>query len=199
MPNDSAGAYVNKRICSLHHAAQSGNKTAATSISKLKRAVGTEPGCDRVGAYAIAFDGAPSHLIGTGEEPSMEEWAVHISLTLWAMHQSAKPRLVHVRRSTANDTSLGAGAYRLAKATGKRLETGEMSRQMTALVSSSDIVDLEQNIRRLISQFRAHDIDCDYALLADQILAFAHEESRASVKRQWAREYVRAAHNQTKE
>ena len=148
-----------------------------------------------------------------------EDTAVHLAVTLWALHQqSLRDETMHrpgwtlgraVRRLAlgrtgardANASKDGSGAGNSVQpfgdaqgATGNAAsdEVAETVRQRFVRVGgASDVEVLATRLRELVLLLRGARIPLDYALLADQLLRWQDENQRDTVRRTWGRDFHR--------
>ena len=185
--SNSVRDYVDGLILSLWNGSSTSHSKSA-NLAFLRRSVGIEPGVDP-SASSVEFSSAPLWIFGDSDEPSAAEWGVHIAMSLWAQHQAAKSSLMYVSSAGDFDTTLGHSAHLLAMKSGVGESDSGMSRLMVSILRSDSVVELEQNLRRLVLQLRSNGICLDYALLAQQIYNFCDIDERDAVLRQWSRDY----------
>ncbi len=58
-------------------------------LAELRRGAGRKPGEDPA-VWGTIFSELPEDMYGSRGNPSKEEWAVHIALTLYAIHQQGR-------------------------------------------------------------------------------------------------------------
>ncbi|MFH8986760.1 type I-E CRISPR-associated protein Cse2/CasB [Streptomyces sp. NPDC017940] len=136
-----------------------------------------------------------------------EEDAVHVAVTLWALHQqSVRDADMHapgwslgraVRTLAQGDGDLtrtaddGSGADRQESPSTPRLdnELNETLRKRFVRIGTSTSFDmLTVRLREVVLLLRTARIPLDYARLADQLYRWQHEDLRADVRRAWGRE-----------
>lgn len=143
-----------------------------------------------------------------------EESAVHLAVTLWALHQQslrdeamhrpgwtlgrAVRRLAHERAGARGVTAAVPAEDNGAKAApqgrgGPPVEEASetVRRRFVRAGSASDIEMLSTRLRELVVLFRSSRIPLDYALLADQLLRWQDENQRDIVRRTWGRDFHR--------
>ncbi|MFC4329189.1 type I-E CRISPR-associated protein Cse2/CasB [Streptomyces andamanensis] len=144
------------------------------------------------------------------EREHREDTAVHIAVTLWALHQQSlrdEPmhlsgwplgrsvrRLAHERtgrhgtgpsadRGPGDDTSRPADRVEDADET--------VRRRFVRIGVASDADVLATRLREMVLLLRSASIPLDYALLADQLLLWQDENRREDVRRAWGRDFHR--------
>lgn len=143
-----------------------------------------------------------------------EDRAVHLAVTLWALHQqSQRDEPMHVP-----GWSLGRAVRRLAQ--GKvgsqdptardsdgQTSDGEVGedrqpqlvedvsstvrKRFVRIGTSSDVDTLSRRLREMVLLLRNARIPLDYGLLADQLYRWQDEPSQGTVRRSWGRDFHR--------
>ncbi|MGV9311834.1 type I-E CRISPR-associated protein Cse2/CasB [Streptomyces sp. NPDC003691] len=162
---------------------------------------------------------APAYLTSTAymrreEQEQREDSAVHLAVTLWALHQQSLRdtpmhlpgwtlgrsvrRLAHGGTGThdsrsAEDNSGGTrGTADQGGAGGSVEEVSESVRKRFVRVgSASDVEVLATRLRELVLLLRTARIPLDYAHLADQLLWWQDENLRDGIRRAWGRDFHR--------
>ena len=120
---------------------------------------------------------------GAGDEPTREEWAVHTALTLYAVHQQSRTESMCVP-----GRGIGHAARKLV---GPAKEENPSARaRFNALVTSTTLSELRRHLRSLVSQLRSNKIVLDYAMLADDLVAFQRPGGAKNVRLRWSRQYA---------
>ncbi|MFK0293905.1 type I-E CRISPR-associated protein Cse2/CasB [Streptomyces sp. NPDC090442] len=144
-----------------------------------------------------------------------EDQAVHVAVTLWALHQqSVRDEPMHVP-----GWSVGRAVRRLAQGKtgtidrparsngndgrsddeathGKQSEPVEeisptIRKRFVRIGTSTDIDTLSRRLREMVLLLRAARIPLDYGLLADQLNRWQNESNQADVRRAWGRDFHR--------
>lgn len=168
--------YVYGRIESLQ------SKTSATrsSLAKLRRGIGARPG-ELPELWQLTLERLPEELLSKGSEPTRGEWAVHIALTLYALHQQGK-----------DDKKMSIENYTLGKALRAIADenTDEaLKRRFITAATSDSMEEFSWHLRSLIQLLRAKDVPLDYPKLAEDIYWFQFPELRASLRLRWGQDY----------
>ena len=186
--------HVGRQINALQNGILSDSKAwAGASLAKLRRAAGKMPG-ESPDVWGLEFEDLPQELFGRGNEPSRGEWAVHLALTLYAVHQQSQSLPMHVASDFKHHDYRGMGtAVRRLAATGigEKLESGEMPRRFSAMVTSESIEEASHYARQLIHQLRGAGIPLDYVTFSGQLFDFQNPYTRDRVRLEWAREFSR--------
>lgn len=188
------GAYVGQKIARLQDAYLGGGSWAKASLAQLRKAAGAKPGANP-GTWAIEFEGMPEALAGRGSAPSEGEWAVHLALTLYAVHQQSRSTKMFRESVPENGELFGLGndARRLALTNeGEELELGQMPSAFAALVATESIQRVGYYARQVVHRLSRADISLDYVRLARQLYAFQKPYLRDGVRLEWGREFARS-------
>lgn len=181
--------FVARKIRGIEESYMAKSPSGARHLAELRRGVGKRPG-ETPETWALEFEGLPAELLGRGPEPSWGEWAVHASLTLYAVHQQSQSERMYV---PGRENGFGCAVRKLTDLQGEssELEYGQMPRRLTAFVTAQSIEELAHYGRQLVTQLRSKSIPVDYGRLARQIYLFQSPGYRSDVCLEWAREYAR--------
>lgn len=187
--------YVASKVCALQDGYIKGRSAAKALLARLRGAASKYPG-ETAETWEFEFGGLPASLAGSGDLPATEgEWATHIALTLYAVHQQSKNTEMH-RQTVEEDGvwfGLGSAAKRFASLSddrkGEELEQGEMPRRFAALVTAESVSEVGHYARQLVQQFKNVDIPLDYGRLAGQLYEFQFPYRKKHVVLEWAREF----------
>ncbi len=185
--NDSfrCGRFVTGRIHQLiGESPGSLNPNSRALLAQLRQALGSEPGTVP-SVWPITLEGLPEFGAVTQRRT---ETAVHLALTLFALHQQAQSTNMH-----QPGQPFGTAVRRLAE-----LSAGEDGphqspayRRFTALCTSTDLNALLVHARGLITQMRGQGIGFDYGRFADDLYYFQIPKHHAEVQRSWGRQFHR--------
>lgn len=178
------GSLVRKRIAALSATRETSGTTAA--LAQLRRAIDRPPGSvPEIWALTIADVPGPD----TGDEPTREEWAVHLALCLFAIHQQGKSDPVQ-----QDGLGLGTAVARLDRERGGVARDGDVSptrRRFTALSTAASLTEAAFHLRGIVTQLRSSGVPVDYGMLADDLVRFQRTGGGASVRLAWARQFYR--------
>ncbi|MGH8921959.1 MAG: type I-E CRISPR-associated protein Cse2/CasB [Actinomycetes bacterium] len=134
---------------------------AVAALARLRRGAGKEPGAVLdILEYTMSPDLEPPH---GPEHASAQEWAVHIAMTLFALHQQAQGQRMH-RRGRGLGTAL-----RSLHSGDQRSLPDPLSRRFRMLGTASSFEELTYHLRGAVQLLRAGGEPLDYGLLADQL------------------------------
>ncbi|MFJ1596236.1 type I-E CRISPR-associated protein Cse2/CasB [Streptomyces sp. NPDC088261] len=120
------------------------------------------------------------------------EDAVHVALTLWALHQQSQSQGMHQAHRPTAPRGLGAAVRRLMPPN----EIAEpLRKRLVRAGNAADLPAVAQRLRDLVVLLRAGDVQLDYALLAEQLYHWQEPGGRDAVRREWGRSFqaVRAS------
>lgn len=162
---------------------------------------------ERDGGNAVpAYFSSAAH-IRQEERERREDMAVHIAVTLWALHQQslrdepmhlsgwslgrAVRRLAHGRTGVRDSGAAvdGTGPDPVVERVEDASET--VRRRFVRIGTASDTDVLATRLREMVLLLRSARIPLDYAFLADQLLLWQEENRRDDVRRAWGRDFHR--------
>ena len=194
----SVERYVDRKITALQRGllAQQ-NPQARGQLARLRKANSKGPG-ESPDTWDVEFAGLPESLGGRGDAPATAgEWAVHLTLTLYAIHQQSLQQEMYKRtnREAREWHGIGNAVSRLVyvdrqDGRGEQLSPGEMPRRFSAFVTSESVEELAHYARQLVSQLRRASIPLDYARFAGQIYEYQKPYGRERIRLEWAREFT---------
>ncbi|MEV6420629.1 type I-E CRISPR-associated protein Cse2/CasB [Streptomyces sp. NPDC051662] len=120
------------------------------------------------------------------DELTRAEDAVHVVLTLWALHQQSRGTAMHRPDRRSAPGGLGAAVRRL-------MPPGEITepvrKRLVRAGTAPDLPALAQRLRDIVVLLRGADIPLDYALLAEQLYRWQEPAGRDAVRRAWGRSF----------
>ncbi|MET9566409.1 type I-E CRISPR-associated protein Cse2/CasB [Streptomyces tauricus] len=120
------------------------------------------------------------------DELTRAEDAVHVALTLWALHQQSRPTAMHRCHRREKPTGLGAAVRGLMP----KDEIAEpVRKRLVRAGTAPDLPSLAQRLRDLVLLLRGKDIALDYALLAEQLYHWQQPGGQDAVRRAWGRSF----------
>ncbi len=174
------GSFVDQRVSSLQERIRAGDSSAVAMMARLRHAAGKPVGSvPDVWPITLAAE-----LVrpGDGDEPTHAEVAVHIALTLYAVHQQSRSDRMHRR---------GVGFGRALRALRPvDAETDPIRRRFQAVGTADSLDELVHHARGLVQLLRVAGQPLDYGLLADQLHAWQRGDE-VRVRLVWARDFYR--------
>jgi CRISPR system Cascade subunit CasB len=173
-----------KNINSLQ---SSGNDShIRASLANLRRGIGKKPG-SLPEIWEFTLEGLPENPFLRNDEPSREEWAAHIAMTLFALHQQGKS--LRDSPMSVSGQSLGIAVNRLVA---KRDSSEDaIQRRFHTVVTSDSLEELTHHLRGLIQLLKSEGIPLDYPKLAEDLYQYQSADARDGVRLRWGREYYR--------
>ncbi len=156
------------------------------TLAALRQSLGRDPGTDpRI--WDLTMEEVESRYEPRGSA-SVEEWAVHIALTSYALHQQSQTAPMHVPGE-----SFGKALLSLCQMKEREREGASkgVRRRLNALVTASSSKEFQHHLGALIRMLRSERIGFDYAAFAGQIVWFLNPRTRKSAQLQWARDFSR--------
>ena len=174
--------YVSRKIYLLNNP-ETGFSGAL--LASLRHGVGKVPGEDPA-LWGLFLEDAPDGLYGEANfsgEPTKEEWAVYIALTLFAVHSQGSSATAQ-----CDGVSIGKAAARLMKENTDG-ERDRVLRRFAPVVTADDMTGLAYYLRTLIQLMKSEGISLDYAKLAGDLYDFQFDNSRKNVRLRWGRDF----------
>jgi CRISPR system Cascade subunit CasB len=204
------GTSAERRIRQLQRGYRDDRPTAVSALARLRRGAGQpanslpdlwgQTGTEELSLLlAESAENAPG---ATGPETlgrcpvdhARAEEALHLAVTLWALHQQShrdmdthlagyglgrSVRKLMTRGTTAADDNAKSAP-----------ELDEPLRRRFVRVGTATTLDvLGQRLREIVLLLRKSDIPLDYGLLADQLYRWQRLSDRADVRREWGRDF----------
>ncbi|MGP3749873.1 type I-E CRISPR-associated protein Cse2/CasB [Streptomyces sp. IBSNAI001] len=169
------------------------------ALARLRRGAGREAG--QLPDLWSLIDTSPLHVPSDDARPLDEndlvraEDALHVALTLWALHQQSRPTGMHQADRKDSRRGLGTAVRRLMK-------PGEIDepllKRLVRAGTAPDLTSLAQRLRDIVVLLRRADIPLDYALLAGQLYTWQRPGGADIVRREWGSSF-HAWHGKTAE
>lgn len=156
-------------------------------LANLRRGVGKVPG-ELPELWGMLFKDFPAELNAKSSEiePSRAEWAVYLSLTLYALHQQGHD----MKNESMQSSGIGLGnAVRKLVPDGEEVEDNSAFRRFQTLVTSADIIELAHHLRGIVQLLSDKKVKLDYVKLSKDLYRYQFEESRNGIRLKWGRQY----------
>lgn len=160
------------------------DSAARASMARLRRGIGSKPGAlpEIWGEFLLDM---PEELMGNGE-PSRAEWAIYVSLTLFALHQQSSDRKAEPMNRAG--VSLGEAANQLVENEDDR---ERIARRFYPVAVSTNMSALSQHLRSLISLLRAKHIPLDYVQLSSDLFYLQNPKTADGIRLRWGQDFCR--------
>ncbi|MCW8382376.1 type I-E CRISPR-associated protein Cse2/CasB [Streptomyces justiciae] len=164
---------------------------AVAALARLRRGAGRE--IQQLPDLWGLIDTGPLHdpmhdggWLPREEDLMRAEDAVHVAVTLWALHQQSRTTGMH--RLDRKDAPAGLGA-----AVRRLMPRGDIDetilKRLVRAGHAPDLPALAQRLREIVLLLRREDIALDYALLSRQLCHWQQPGGRDDVRRAWGRSF----------
>jgi CRISPR system Cascade subunit CasB len=173
--------YVSGKIKALTAKEQNNKSWQRATLAKLRRGVGREPG-ETPEVYEITLEHMPEALRSENDIPSSAEQAIHLSLTLFALHQQGNS-------GSANHSgiSFGSAAKRLVES--NKANGPAVKRRFDAALTAKNLVEFSHHARGLIQMMKAKGIFMDYPQFAKNLYWYQSPDHRRTVVFSWGKDF----------
>lgn len=135
-------------------------------------------------SWSQVLEDFPAELAGRGDEPSVGEWAAHLALTMFAVHQQSKNALMH-----KPGQGLGQAVRQLARRENEDEADSGVMRRYKIVLQASTVEATAHHLRGLVQLLRQADIPLDYGRLAQDLANLRNPRQADGVRLQWSREF----------
>jgi len=176
----TAGGFVDVQVRRLQEGVLRRESSSTAMLAHLRHAAGKPTGSVAdIWPVTVSDSLTGPH---SGDDATHAEIAVHVAMTLYAVHQQSVPNRMHQR---------GQGFGRALRALRPAdAETDPVRRRFQAVGTADSLDELVHHARGLVQLLRANRHAQDYALLADQLVAWQRGDE-VRVRLQWARDFYR--------
>ncbi|MFF0836683.1 MULTISPECIES: type I-E CRISPR-associated protein Cse2/CasB [unclassified Streptomyces] len=163
---------------------------AVASLARLRRGAG-RPAGQLPDLWAL-IDTGPLHQTPTGARPLTErelgraEDALHVALTLYALHQQSRRTGMYQADRPDRRRGLGAAVRRMMKP--GEIDT-PVHKRLVRAGTAADLATCAQRLRDIVVLLRREDIELDHALLAGQLYTWQRPGGADTVRREWGRSF----------
>lgn len=154
--------------------------SARATLARLRQAVDEAPGVNP-DVWQIVLEILPEQFIGSRDEPTKGEWAAHLALTLYGVHQQGNTRPMHEL-----GISFGTAMGRLMR------ERPSAKSRYDALLTASHFAGRRNYLRSLTGLLSTDGIPVDHGRLALDLFRLQSADDKNSVVRVWGRDFYRA-------
>lgn len=180
VPLGRAGAAVDERAARLQARYLAGDPSAVAALARLRRGVGQDTGASLDILEFTVLD-VPER--DQTADPTHGENAVHVAMTLFALHQQSGGARMHVA-----SRGVGTALRALHQGTGPIPEP--IQRRFRVLGTSDSFPEVTHHLRGAVQLLRGAGIPLDYGRLADQLVRWQQSHGN-EVRLQWGREFYR--------
>jgi CRISPR system Cascade subunit CasB len=177
-----AGRFVDERVSDLQNRYLNisyRDPAAVAALARLRRGVGKGPG---EVIDLLEFTTVPWFV--DGDAAGDDEWAVHVALTLFAVHQQSRGERMHQR-----GRGLGQALRSLHSGDQKSLPD-PLLRRFRMLGTADDFPEFTHHLRGVVQLLRTGGAPLDYGVLTDELVAWQRDD-RSRVQLTWGRQFHR--------
>lgn len=173
--------YVAKRLNELD--AIKNTSGGRARLAELRRGIGKAPG-ELPKLWGEFLNEIPECFLSKNGEATRGEWAIYLSLTLYALHQQGNGESVNQKGE-----SLGKAVARLMKDSTDD-ERERVLRRFGPIITAKDMPELAHHLRCLIQLMSAdRTIKLDYVKLAEDLYKFQSDDYRKNVQLKWGQDF----------
>ena len=164
-------------------------------LAQLRRGIGKKPG-EVPEIWGLLFDGFPEALMSKNGEASWAEWAVSVSLCLYALHQQGND--IHQKNMHKEQQTIGTAVRKLASPQDDS-DLSRIRKRFTIFAMSDDIEECSYYLRGLVQLLRAKDIPMDYVQLAYDLYQYQTNDGISKVRLRWGQDFYRTVRSEEEE
>ena len=166
------------------------SKVRAT-LAKLRKGVAESPASSPE-LWEITLADLPEALLSNANngEPTKGEWAVHLALSLFALHQQGKDiksQCMHQTTEKTQSHALGSAIRTLTLTH----EEEAVRRRFNMLATSSGIEEFAHHLRSMVQLLKASNTPLDYKQLTQDLYLFQIPDMRDNLRLRWGQDYYR--------
>lgn len=151
-------------------------------LANLRRGVGRVPG-DLPELWGAFLQDMPEELQSSTGSPTPAEWAIYLSLTLYALHQQGQTSPMH-----KEGEGLGKAA-RLLVPPGQDPGESNIQKRFNALATAAQMPEISYHLRGMIQLLRAGGIPLDYVRLACDLYDLQFPDAMPHVRLRWGQDF----------
>jgi CRISPR system Cascade subunit CasB len=153
------------------------------ALAKLRRGIGKEPG-EMPEVWDITLAELPESLTRRDGVATRAEQAIHVSLTLFALHQQGKSETV-----SRSNISFGAAVRQLV--TPDKSNEQAIKRRFDAAITAKEFAEFSHHARGFIQLMKANknNIFLDYPKFARDLYWLQNSEQRTKIMLRWGQDF----------
>ncbi|MFJ2620774.1 type I-E CRISPR-associated protein Cse2/CasB [Glutamicibacter sp. NPDC087344] len=180
--SDAFTAFIAAKIHRLQNGYLANEASAVRSLAVLRKATGKAPGTDPE-LWELTLAELPENFQGRTRNPTPAEWATHITLTLYSVHQQGKKsKPMHVQ-----GIKFGRVIRELSD---HNLSASSVKRRFDALATASSPLEVQHHLGSLIRILRDAETPIDHVRLADDLRQLLIPGQHKFVLLRWGREFA---------
>ncbi|MFJ2060635.1 type I-E CRISPR-associated protein Cse2/CasB [Streptomyces sp. NPDC087908] len=181
---------AHQKIGGWQHGYLNDEAKAVAALARLRRGAGRPAGqvpdlwdlIDTQLLHDVRREGRP---LSEGELGRAED-ALHVAVTLWALHQQSRGTGMHQLHQRERPRGLGAAVHRLMPANDI---DDSLRKRLVRAGNSPDLPSLAQRLRDLVTLLRREEVRLDYGLLAGQLYQWQWPGGADRVRAAWGRSF----------
>lgn len=172
------GRLVDSRIRRIQNGYLSGRSSSRRDLAELRRAVARDPG-EVPEVWSLTDVPGPSRQ----EDPTADEWAVHIAMCLYGLHQQGRTAAAHQPGRPF--------AQAVRSLAGDQAHDSPIWRRFTAAMLAGDIEGTREHLMGIVGQMHSAKAftPFDYARFADDLSQMQRPEAVPAVRLRWQRDF----------
>lgn len=182
MTQQEIAKYLSQKLQLLQKLPEHPRKAA---LANLRRGVGRIPG-DQPELWSVFLQDMPPAWKSQTGEPTREEWAVYLALTLYALHQQG--HALPEDNMSRSGVRFGQAVRRLVKP-GEDVTDSSVQKRFTVLATASDMREISQHLRGMIQLLHAAGIPLDYPRLAADLYELQFAGRAPRVRLRWGQAF----------
>lgn len=179
--SDQFTSFIATKISHLQRGYLNNESTAVRTLAQLRKATNRAPGTDPE-LWSVTLEGLPTTQQGHGQQASPAEWASHIALSLYAVHQQGK------RSKGMHEPSVRFGRV-IRDLSEHGMSYDSVKRRFDALATASSPLEVQHHLGSLVRILRDADATIDYVRLADDLRRLLIPGNHKAVLLQWGRDF----------
>ena len=174
------GQYMSKQLALLSNLKD--ESIGKARIARLRRGAGKTPG-EIPELWGEFLNDLPDEMLSKNGIPSFAEWAIYLSLTMYALHQQGNAECVH-----CSGERFGKAVARLMNDNTDE-ERERVLRRFGPIATAKDMPELSYHLRCVVQLLSSKKIKLDYVQLAEDIYNFQFHDRRKNVQLKWGEEF----------
>jgi len=157
--------------------------------AKLRRAIGKPPG-SVPDIWEITLQGAQDEWQSRNDKPSYAEWAIHTTLTLYALHRQGKTGSMNKEGFT-----FANAIAELVRKDDNKIDA--IRRRFNAVATATEFTELSHHARGIIQLLKAEDLHMDYPRFAQDLVIYQYPGGSDRIRLRWGEDFYRALDKKT--
>jgi CRISPR system Cascade subunit CasB len=180
--SDQFTSFIAAKISQLQRGYLNNEAMAVRTMAHLRKATNRAPGTDPE-LWTVTLEDLPTAHQGRGHHASAAEWASHISLSLYAVHQQGK------KSKGMHEPSVRFGRV-VRGLSDHGMSPEAVKRRFDALATASSPLEVQHHLGALVRILRDADASIDYVRLADDLRRLLIPGLHKPVLLQWGRDFA---------